>query len=85
MAAALMIIVRSDPKSKLSKISRLSALHFVSASDKDLIKKMKSLLSEQYFPRSIGSSSAGNSHANRQKWAKIKLVQDFMPVLVIYV
>ena len=44
---------------------------------------MKSLLSGQHFPKSIRLSRAGNSHVNSQNWAKIKFVQDFMPVLFI--
>ena len=27
-------------------------------------------------------SRAGNSHANSQNWSKIKLVRDFMPILI---
>ena len=44
--------------------------------------KIKSLLSGQHFPKSIGPSRA-NSHANSRYWAKIELNRDFMPVLVM--
>ena len=30
----------------------------------------------------MGPQRADNSHANHQHWAKIELVQDFMPVLI---
>ena len=45
--------------------------------------KMQSLSSEQHFMTSMGPSRMGNSHDNSLKWAKIELVPDFMPVLVI--
>ena len=44
--------------------------------------KMKSLSPGQHFPKSMGPSRV--AHANSRKWAKIELVQDFMPVLVMY-
>ena len=45
--------------------------------DQSLMKiqtKMKSLSSGQYFPKSMGLSRAGHSHANNQNWAKSELV-----------
>ena len=46
-------------------------------------KMMKLLLSWQHFPKSIGPSRTGNSHANSQNRAKSELFQDFMHVLII--
>ena len=40
--------------------------------------KMKSLSSGRHFPKPMGPSSAGNSHANKAT------VRNFMPVLVIF-
>ena len=45
---------------------------------------MKLILSGQHFSKSMGPSSAGNSHGNSRNWAKVKLVQDFTSILVIY-
>ena len=45
--------------------------------------KMKWLLSGQHFLKSMGPSRMGNSQAKKQKWAKIELLRDFVPVIVI--
>ena len=44
---------------------------------------MALLSSGEHFAKSIGPSRVGNSHANFLKWAKIKLLRDVMPVLII--
>ena len=72
--------VQSDPKLNLSKILWLSSLP---ASLMKIWSKMKLVSSRQHFSKSIRPSRAGNSHANSRNWAKIKLVRDFMPVLII--
>ena len=76
----LSVNVWSDPKSNMSKFLWLS---IISTSLMKIKSKMKSLSSRQHFPKSMRPLKVGNSHANNWKWAKIKLVQDFMPVLVI--
>ena len=50
--------------------------------DKDSIKNEIALV-RTTFSEVYGSSRAGNSHANSQKWAKTEFVRDFMPVLII--
>ena len=45
--------------------------------------KIKSRSSGQHFSKSLWSSRAGNSPAKSQKWAKIEILRDFMPVRVI--
>ena len=67
-----MPIVKTGPKSNLSKILCPSLL---SASLMKIQYKMKSLLSGQHFPKSVGPSVVHNSHANNQNWAKFKAVK----------
>ena len=74
-----MWIVWSGPKSNLSKILWLSSFP---ASLMTIRSKMKSLSCGQCFPKSMEYIRASNSQANSWHWAKIKLVQDFMAVLI---
>ena len=56
---------------------------FISSKSDEYSIEMKSLLSRQHFPKSMGPSRAGYSNASSRNWAEIELVRDFMPVLVI--
>ena len=51
-------------------------------SDEHLIKNKIAII-WKYFSKSMGTSRAGNFHANSRNWAKRKVAQAFVPVLVI--
>ena len=67
---------------KIKIVRDFMVVLITSKSDEHSIE-MKSLLSGQHFPKSMGPSRAGYSHASSRNWAKIELVRDFMPILVI--
>ena len=66
------------PKNEV--ILNLTAVLITCKSDEDLIKNEIIILQTTFYT-SMGPSRMGTSHANSLKWAKIELVQDFMPCL----
>ena len=74
--------VNSPIGPKIELIKDFKAVLITGKSEENL-SKMKLLLSRQHFMKFTGPSRVGNSHANSRNWAKIELVRDFMPVLVI--